>query len=414
MNSKLAGNMKKVNFLDILTVLVRWRRLILINVVGMAVLSVIVSLLLPNWYKAKAIVLPPESEGLSFGMGAIGELAGAMLGPSGYELPMLATRSDVYVTILESDRMARSVIREHKLMERYKTDNLDRTIKKMRSHFKAEVAADGCIHVSFEARKDPELASAVTNTFIRLLDEINTETSQSKAGNTRRFIEQRLQETERDLADAENALQKFQEENNFISVEHQTETTIRGAGELLSQLLVLRIQLSAATSRLSPEHSKITDLKNRIQAYEDALAEIVRGSDQAIEDPTGEIFLTLQKVPELGVEMVRKMRDMKIQEIIFELLTQQYEQAKIRELEDTPTIAVLQRAVPPTLKSRPKRMIIVLVSVGFALIVSLFLAFTLDYLSGDDEQSRRDLGRIQSISRELRRDISFLRRSGRK
>jgi hypothetical protein len=125
---------------------------------------------------------------------------------------------------------------------------------------------------------------------------------------------------------------------------------------------------------------------------------------------TQEIYLPLDHVPELGLEMGRRLRDFKIQEFIFEFLMQQYEQAKIREQEDTPTIQVLQYGQAPEWKSRPKRAIIVLATAFFALFVSVFFAFLQEYVDSLRVTDREKYSRLTSIARELRQDFQFLKR----
>ncbi len=405
-------NQGKLQFIDLLAAVVKRRKLVYINVLSVALLSLLVSLLLPKWFKAEAIVLPPVSEGMSFGLGgALGEIAGSMLGPSGYELPMLATRADVYETILKSRRVAEEIVKKYDFQRIYKSDNIDLAVKAFRNHILTEVGRDGSLKISFEAKKDPQLAADVANAMVAILDRINQETSQSKAKNTRLFIEERLKENKQDLAQAEQALKTFQEENNTLSLPEQTRVSVESAAQLMGELTNLRIQLGVMSKEMSPSHSAIVDLKNHISQIDQVLRELKQGSDsrRGGNVRVDELLLPLQKVPDLGLQYARLYREVKIQEAIFELLTQQYEQARIREMENTPTLQILQKATPPVLKSRPKRVIVILVSVLFALIVSLFIVLLQAYFQRMRDEHASAFTTYTWVAEELKRDFGFLK-----
>ncbi len=406
---------KEINFIDFVTTLVKWRKLIYINVVTVAIISLIISLLLPKWYKGEAIILPPETKGISFGVGAIGEIAGSFLGPSGYELPMLATRSDVFSTILESKRMAEILINENNLLEIYDKKNMYIARKMFNSHFKVVIGSDGSLFISFEAKEDPELAARVTNSAINQLDKINMELSQKKAKNTRIFLEKRLAEAKNNLMAAEDAFKSFQEKNKTIAIEYQTEATIKGASELVTNLLSLKIQKGVMSQTLDLSHVKMIELNYQINEIEKAIQEIVNGpvseSNKSDNYLSGDVYVPLGKVPDLSLQTVRLMRELKIQEMIFELITQQYEQFIIKEQEDTPTIQVLQYATPPQWKSRPKRAIIILVSIVFALFVSVVLTFFLEYINKTKNEGGETGKRFIWIENELKKDLRFFKKS---
>ena len=401
----------KLQFIELLSTIVRRRKLIYINVFAVALISLVISLLLPKWYKAEAIVLPPISESLSFGLGgALGEIAGSMLGPSGYELPMLATRADVYETILKSRRVAEEVVEKFGLQRIYKSDNIDLAVKAFRNHVKTEVGREGSLKISFEAKKDPKLAADVANAMVTILDQINQQTSQSKAKNTRVFIEERLNDNKKDLAKAEQALKTFQEQNNTLSLPEQTRVSVESAAQLMGELTTLRIQLGVMSKGMSPTHSSIVELRNRISQIDKVLREMKQGSDgrSGGDMSVDELLLPLQKVPNLGLQYARLYREVKIQEAIFELLTQQYEQARIREMENTPTLQVLQKATPPVLKSRPKRVIVILVSVLFALIVSLLIVMVQEYFYRMREKQSDAYEKYTWVADQLKRDLRSL------
>ena len=405
-------NEKSINLLDLFTVMVRWRKFIYRNVIIVTIISIIISLLLPKWYKATTIILPPQTNSFMMGMGggALGELAGSLLGPSGYELPMLATRSDVYETILKSKRVSESIIKNNHLLKIYGTDNIDKAIKKLKSDLEIKIGHDGSLFISFQAKNNPQLAAQVANSFVKELDEINSTLNQSNAKSTRLFLEERLKEAKKDLANSEDSLKNFQKKNGVISLKDQTEATIKGAAELVAQLMTQKIRLGVLLSNLRQDHEKVTEIKTNIKQIDKVINGIKYGTRQNknFDDTVEKIYLPLETVPDLGLQYGRLLREVKIQETIFELIMQQYEQSKIKEQEDTPTISVLQYATPPQLKSKPKRVIIVIISFLFTLFTSIVLVFIFELLN--DPKHDMENSKIHWIFQEISSDFSIFKK----
>jgi uncharacterized protein involved in exopolysaccharide biosynthesis len=400
----------KIQLIDFFTIIIRRRKLFLVNMASVGLVALLITLFLPKWYESKAIVLPPMTESLSFGLGSLSSLAGAMMGPSGYELPMLATRSDVYKTMLESRRMYKTVIEQNDLYSVYKEKNLDLAIRKLKKNLKIDVGSDASLSISFEAKENPEFAAQVANSFVSTLDRINTQTLQNKARDTRQFIQGRLDEAKVDLANAEEALKKFQEENNTISIEEQTKATIEGAADILAQYMTTKIELGVSQKYMDSSHNSVQALMFKVNEIDKILQEIRDGDSGALSlsdslNGASDILIPLNKVPSLGLEMARLIRELKIQEFIFEFLMQQYEQAKIKEQESTPSIQVLQYAEPAQYKSRPKRAFIILAAVLFAFFISLTIALLQNYLQEIKTNRPDEYKKINWMFQEIRSDL---------
>lgn len=401
---------REINVIDYLFVLIKWRKLILINFLIVAIIAVIISLLLPKWYQAETIIMPPEKEGLSLGFGSSSDLAGFLMGGGGFELPMFATASDVFETILKSKGVLTNIIKKYNLQQLYHTKTLEETIRIMTSHTQIEVGKEGSIFIRFEAEGDPQLAAEVANEYVEELDKANKRIKISKASFTREFVEQRLAETKVDLKEAEETLRQFQEKHNTILLPQQTEAAINNAAELVAQQMALRIQLSALKRSLSKSHPEIMQLESKIDEIDRLILKMKYGEKSEKNSPqevNQNLFVPLANTPELALEYARLMREVKIQEILFELLTQQYEQARINEARDTPTIQVLDKASPPTKKYRPKRAIIVIIASITSIFFSVFLIFSIEYLRGLKENRPEEYAKIDRIRTELKKDILF-------
>lgn len=398
---------KEISFVGILTRLLKHRTFIITNFLIVSIVAVIISLLLPKWYKAGALIMPPMTEGgLGFSMGMAGQIAGMMMGGSGdYELPMFATPSDVYEMILKSRGVADNLIEKYDLMDRYGRPTIEETRKELGSHTFIEVGKEGSISVSFEAKEDPELAADVVNSYVEALDEANKRVKIVRAKNSRLFLEERLSETKIDLKAAEDSLRAFQERYNTVSIEDQVTAAVNNAAQLMAMKQVYEVKLQELEQTMAPSHSEIRETKVKINAVNNQIREMKYGDrtgmTRALMKDT-DMFPPFVNVPELGLEYARRMRDLKIQEIIFELLTQQYEQEKIQEARKSPTVVVLDQAVPPTKKSRPKRAIIVALAALLSLFFSLFVVFVREYMEDVAENDPAEYQRIQALKTEFR------------
>jgi tyrosine-protein kinase Etk/Wzc len=401
------SNEKEISLVNLMLKIARHSRMIIINFVVVSVIAVIISLLLPKWYKAEAIIMPPVKEGsFGFGMGMAGELAGMMMGGGGdFDLPMFATPSDIYEMILKSKSVSDSLINRYNLMELYKKPTIEETRKALTSHTSFEVGKEGAIFIGFEAKEDPELAAAVTKSYIELLDKANRRTKVYYASNTRKFIEARIAQNERDMAVAADSLQAFQVRYNIVSIEDQVKAAVELSAQLMAMKQVYEVQLEQLKSSVAPTHGSVREMEAKIAAIDQKILQQkfgnISASGQAVMQET-DFFPPFVKVPELGLELAKRMRDVKIQEIIYELLMQQLEQEKIKEARNTPTVVVLDEPVPPTKKSRPKRAIIVALSALLSIFFSIFVIFYKENMQELQEKNPAEYAKYNRLKSELR------------
>jgi tyrosine-protein kinase Etk/Wzc len=186
-----------------------------------------------------------------------------------------------------------------------------------------------------------------------------------------------------------------------ISLSDQTKAAIEKAADLRAEKALLEINLGVLHQSMGGNHPQVQRLRTQIGEYTRQLRRMEFGGK-------GEDFLPpFSRVPSLALELARLTRNLKVEEEIFELLTQQYEQVKIQEKRDTPTVQVLDEAIPPTQKSKPKRTVLVGLAGLLSLFVGVFLAFGLEYM--ERVSSSEDSQKISRISFLLREDYLRLR-----
>jgi uncharacterized protein involved in exopolysaccharide biosynthesis len=268
---------------------------------------------------------------------------------------------------------------------------------------------EGVISVTATANS-PKMAADLANFYVENLDRLHTRLNVTEAGRSRAFLETRVAEAEKGLRDAEDNLRTYQSQTKAVIMEGQAKAAIESMARLEGQILASEVQLRALETYATTKNPDVIRLRESIQEMREQLRRMEYGRESQSSGPTaptadgrrvaqaagrgkggavGDFAVPLGAIPETGTELARRLREVKIQETIFTLLTQQLEQAKITEAQDTPTARILDRAVPPEWKARPA----VVKNAGLAALLSLVfgigLAIVLESLRVSREQRSR-------------------------
>lgn len=362
----------EINLLELLRVIVRNLPLIARITAAAMILSVLYSLTLTNVYTAKATLLPPQKDSgggaaallASMGGGGLGALAGGSGGGS----------SDLYLGLLKSRTVTDSVIKRLDLHTEFKSKNADLTRTTLQKLVKFQAGKDGIITITADY-KDPTKAALLANTFIDELQKKSLQLNLTKASTERNFLEKRLVVVKEDLKTAEEEMKRFQETNKTIKADDQVKVAIEGIARLRAEMVTKEVQLASLRSSMTDESAEVRTLLAGITKLRSQLNSM-SGTGKG-----GGVIPTVGSAPSIGVEYIRRLRELKIQEALFEQLTKQFELAKMNEARDASSLQVLDEAVPPLHKSKPKRSLIVILSTVTALFCSVFLVFIREYLT---------------------------------
>ncbi|HEX8961111.1 MAG TPA: GNVR domain-containing protein [Geobacteraceae bacterium] len=379
---------EEINLLELVQVVAKRKRLIARICGGAAVVAVVASLFLPNIYAARATVLPPQKDaggGLAAMLGQAGGLAGLAAGMG------LGGSADLYLGILKSRSVADAVIRRLDLARVFKTKTPDETRKTLEGVVKMQAGKDGIITITAED-KDPQRAAAMANAFVEELGRKSVQLNLTKAGTERAFLEKRLEVVKDDLKRAEEDLKAFQEKNKAVKVDSQAAASIQGIAQLKGEIVAKEVQLASLRSYETDESPEVKAVQAAIGKLRNQLGGL------AGKGGSGDGIPTMGSVPDLGLEYARRMRELKTQEAIYEQLTKQYEVAKLTEAKDSSSLQVLDEAVVPVKKSKPKRSLIVILATVTALFVSVFFAFILEYF---EKMPAEDRARWEEIKATL-------------
>lgn len=353
----------EINLLDLLILLAQHKMLIMRTTLIAAAIATTVSFLIPNRYTAVTNILPPQqnqslASSLMGQLGALGPMAAMAQGSLGLKNP-----ADLYVGMLKSRSVEDALIQQFGLMDVYRDKRMSDTRKDLEGHSTIELGKEGMISISVED-KDPKRAADIANGYVEGLRRVTQRLAVTEAGQRRLFFEQELEQAKNNLANAEQAMKKTQETTGIIQLDGQAKAIIESVVVLKAQIAAKEVQLRAMRSFATEQNPDLILTEQQLAGMKAQLASLQRQSGGG----DGDIQVATGKVPEAGLEYVRKLRDVKYYETIFELLAKQYEAAKLDEAKNAAVIQIVDPAVKPDQKSSPKRSLIVVVAfvLGFS------------------------------------------------
>ncbi len=343
----------------LLRMLLPWRKVVVAVVILGTMISAAVAFLLPQEFKATASVFPAERAELYGGMEGVSSLVRS-LSPA-KTLAGLGEDPELerYVAILKSSRVLGAVISRFDLVHVYDITSypMEKTTKRLLDNIDISIESEGNLVITVYD-EDPQRAADMANCFVDELNRTNAELLVQNARGNRSFIEERYQKNLRDLDAAAESLRVFQKHNGVIAMPEQAEATMKAGAELAGQLALKEVQMGILRRTRSADHPDVHALQIEIQELRRQIASMNGNQPRAKEGVN--LFVPFQSIPDLGAEYLRRSRDLEIQYKILQFLTPIYEQAKVEERRNTPSVIVLDRASPPERKARPKRLFIIL------------------------------------------------------
>lgn len=357
-----------------------WKRFIAIVMGIFLVLGVALAFLLPKEYEGIATVLPSQKSGL-LGLLGVGGGGSAVSNLAKQFAPLVGGGTQIgtgfnYLAILNSRDAMEMVVNKFDLMKVYSISDssLEKTIKELRSNVNFDIDEYGEVVVEVFDRS-PDRAAAMANYFVHILNKINGSLSSEDAKNIRIFLEKRYEKNVNDLEAAEDSLKTFQQEYGVFSLPDQAKASVVAGADLESQIIGNQVRLSVLEKQMSGASPEIQLINDQIQALRKKLNEMNTGKGLS-PGKSFSVLVPFKNVPKQTMRYMDLYRDVELQAKLLEYIYPMYEQARLEEAKETPTVLILDHAVPPEKKARPLRALIVLSSVilGFVLSV-LFVVF---------------------------------------
>jgi capsule polysaccharide export protein KpsE/RkpR len=352
-------------------------------------LSIVAAWRLPK-YESTTQIMPPDSGSGGSGLAALVPALAKSPGLIGMAGDMMGLKSTgaIFSKVLESRTVEDHLIQRFDLRSKYGMDYWEDARAKLASRTTvAEDKKSGIIAISVRDR-DPELAKDLANAYVDELGLVMAKVSTSAARRERMFIEQRLEDENKNLQDAEQQFSQFASKNMALDVPEQTKVTVEAAARLQGELIAARAQLEGLKQSYTDENIRVKSVQAHVNELERDLAKINSGRVSNVQDPTTP-YPSVKNLPLLGVQWANLYRNSKIRETVVEMLTQQYEMARIQEAKEIPQVKVLDPASHPE-KKRPSWLVIIVAGTFLGmLLASLGYFLKLWWERWDQDDPRR-------------------------
>jgi tyrosine-protein kinase Etk/Wzc len=365
---------EEISILDLLIVVTARRRMIFWITAAFAISAVIVSLVLPVRYTATVVLLPPQQNSslgnqLAAQLGSFGGVAASLAGGGG----LLKNPNDMYVAMFKSRTVEDAMIDRFGLMQEYHKKYRSDARKKFDHYATVDGSGkDGLIHISVEDH-DPGRAAELANGYVDQYRNLSQNLAITEAQQRRQFFENQLKQANQNLADSEEALKETEQKTGLIQLDSQARALIESAAALRAQIAAKEVQIQGMQTYATGENAQLAEAEQELTGLRAQLAKLGGGGDNP-----DNIIVPKGQMTTAGLEYVRRLRDVKYYETIFDILARQFELAKLDEAKEGAIIQVVDLAVVPDKRSFPKRALIVIVStvVGslFAIFAALFRA----------------------------------------
>ena len=344
------------SLLKSLVILAQHRRLLLGGMLIAAAITALVVLVMPPTYTASTVILTSQNPlgSASALLGEIGSLGalGALGGDS-----LLKTQGDTFVGVLGSRTVADTLIQNFHLQSVYRTRTLVDTRKALARHTHVEATKGSLIRISVDDH-DVQRAAALANAYVDQLYRVNQHLALTTASQRRLFLEQQVAAERDALAVAEEAFEEIQQKTGVIQLAGQQEMTLRSIARLRAEISAKEVQIEQLRTTATEENGQLQQLESGMGALREQLK-------KAESDNTGSgasYFVPAGRIPQAGLDYLRRWRDLRYHEALFEMLSKQYELARIEEAKSPPIIQVLDLAIVLDKRSWPPRTLLVLLA----------------------------------------------------
>ena len=372
-NSRAAADASddSVKLLDLALVLAARKRFILLFSFAVALLTAVVVLIMPVTYTGTTTMLPPQQQESS-AMAMLGQLGGlaSLAGGGAAGALGLKNPDDLYIGLLQSEHVMDGIIQRFDLMKVYKAKRLMDARKTLKANTKILSEKSSLISISVEDH-DAKRAAAMANAYVDELHDLMSHLAVTSAAQRRMFFEQQVMQEKEKLADAEVALEETEKKTGIIQPQGQAQAGIATIMQLRAQISASEVELGALRTSATDQNPEVITLQSQITALRGQLADFEKGHPQSA-SMEGNVLTPTSEVPAASLEYLRRMRDVRYQETLFEFMTRQYEMAKVDEAKQGQMIQVVDPALVPERRSWPPRTLLTLLAFILAAMIASF------------------------------------------
>lgn len=332
----------------------RWR-LIGGGMLFCGLITALIVLVMPVTYTASTVILTSQS-GSGGAAALLGELGGSLgalasLGGGG----LLGSQSDTFVGVLNSRTVADEMIEKFRLQKVYRKRTLVDTRKSLAKHTHIEGTKGSFIRISVDDH-NAQRAADMANTYVDELYRRNQTLALTTASQRRLFLENQVNAEKDQLANVEAAFRELQQKTGVIQLAGQAEMTLRSMAQLRAEISAKEVLLEQLRTTETEQNTDVQRLESGLNALREQLKKAE--SDSSADN----YFVSAGRIPQAGLEYLRRMRDVRYHEALFETLAKQYELARIEEAKAPPVIQVVDKAIVLDRRSWPPRALLVLLA----------------------------------------------------
>lgn len=388
--------------------------------------STLVAFLIPKSYTSTTQLMPPDlqsTSGMAM-MAAMSAKAGGGLGAVAGDLLGLKSSGALFIGVLRSQTAQDRLIEQFDLRKVYgRRLVVDARTRLDENTSISEDRKSGIITISV-IDHNPQRAAALASAYVDELNSLVSELSTSSAHRERMFLEERLKVAKQDLDDASNQLAQFSSKNNTLDIQQEGKAMLDAAGNIAGEMIAAQSQLAGLRQIYTDSNSRVRSLNARVgelrrqleklggtQAKSADATSASQSTDTARAQTNGMPYPTIRSLPLLGAKYADYYRRAKIQETVYELLTEQYELAKVQEAKETPSVKILDPARVPEKKSSPSRLVIMLLGTFLAASVCVvWVVGSSHWHQVDPEDPRKILA--QEVVATLKARVPWASRNG--
>jgi|SRR5215469_6482052 len=335
-----------------------------------------IAFVIPKRFESTVVLMPPDDQSASGMMmaaaltnrisGSLGGFAGDILG--------IKSSGDLFIGILRSRTVQDDVITKLDLKKIYGAKQWEPTRRRLTGNTMISEDRKSGIMTITVSDGSPERAAAIAGEYVTELNSVVSQLSTSSAHRERVFLEERLAQVKQDLEAAEKDFSEFSSKHGTIDIKEQGKAMVEGAATVEGQLIAAQSELEGLKQIYAENNVRVRSVRARIAELQNQLQQL-SGKQEIAKDATNsdsdEVYPSIRKLPLLGVPYADLYRRTRVEEAVFESLTQEYELAKVAEAKEIPSVKVLDPPNVPEHKSFPPRLVIMILGLlfGFAAAV---------------------------------------------
>lgn len=388
---------EKRNFWDFLKILTRWRKILIINIIIVGLISLVISLFLPKWYKTSAIVTPIQEQK------SIGGVASSLINNlplSSFGLGGIGGGDEMtYMAILKSKSLAIDVINEFDLKDFYEKETMDETLRSFYADYDAQFTEENMIEITYEYTDSVRVAEIV-NYIVKILKDRASQFISDQARSAFQLVERRYNKNLADLDSLANKMENFQSKYGIIEFTEQTKALIEASAQIEAEIINKQVELFALGNTIGTDHPYYLNLESQVNDLQNRLNELKFVQKDSLTSPFSTLFLPYNKFPELTKSYTKLYAEFLLQSKLQEFLLPQLEQARLQLSKSASVIRIIDPALKPDYKSKPKRSIIILSSVAVAIILTIIyilIAEKIIYIRKTDAEKFTELQEMRKL-----------------